>query len=130
MTLNLKPCPFCGSDDIALVDDAVECLQCHASSGILSDPVTAWNKRVFDAIPDLYDASRFSRPCRTCVHHEIIMSMYPKCRIGRERWDIEDEICGFSVRYLDEPCKYHITYEEMRSFINILTNYMEKAIKS
>lgn len=72
MTLNLKPCPFCGSDDIALVDDAVECLQCHASSGILPDPVTAWNKRVFDAIPDLYDVSRFSRQCRYhMTRHEM-----------------------------------------------------------
>lgn len=54
MTSSLKPCPFCGSRDIGLIDpdDQFCCRDCGAASGCLSeqacdaDKQVAWNTRV------------------------------------------------------------------------------------
>ena len=54
----LKPCPFCGSDDVALDEFAyrigdgeweskVICYECHANTGFYTkqEAVEAWNRR-------------------------------------------------------------------------------------
>jgi Lar family restriction alleviation protein len=57
----LKPCPFCGSEDIEIdcagyLDDSdhwVICQDCGAASGIIkeaSDAIEAWNTRADDKI--------------------------------------------------------------------------------
>lgn len=54
MTNELKPCPFCGSNEITITKDTVdiggfsyvECLECHAtSSWIKGDNYDKWNTR-------------------------------------------------------------------------------------
>ena len=48
-TVELKPCPFCGSNEIEMEDNAyMRCISCGASSGWKDDPVSAinaWNSR-------------------------------------------------------------------------------------
>lgn len=54
MSNELKPCPFCGSNEITIIKDTVdiggfsyvECLECHAtSSWIKGDNYDKWNTR-------------------------------------------------------------------------------------
>ena len=48
--IQLKACPFCGSKDIEMEDNAyMVCTSCGASSGWQNDPIeaiNAWNHRV------------------------------------------------------------------------------------
>ena len=55
MTEELKPCPFCGSENVkAFTDDIqalswVECLSCHGmmmNNGTDKENIEAWNRRV------------------------------------------------------------------------------------
>lgn len=48
----LKPCPFCGSDDLDIMGDSVSgyirCISCDSESGLhdnTDDAIAAWNQR-------------------------------------------------------------------------------------
>ena len=45
---NLKPCPFCGSEDLHIfaLDDGVKCMNCGAKITGVPNWVDRWNRRV------------------------------------------------------------------------------------
>lgn len=59
----LKPCPFCGSSDLAVMEllsrgFRIECAGCEAYSPVIKDGpslLTAWNTRASDAHPNAAD---------------------------------------------------------------------------
>lgn len=48
MIKELKPCPFCGSDDLHIfaLDDGVKCMNCSAKITGVPNWVDRWNRRV------------------------------------------------------------------------------------
>ena len=49
--MKLKPCPFCGSNDVKVVSgmNFVACYECESDSGVYDskeEAVKAWNRRV------------------------------------------------------------------------------------
>lgn len=55
MSEKLKPCPFCGSNDVEIVESfdglCVLCGNCEATSndfGKIEDAIKAWNRRATD----------------------------------------------------------------------------------
>lgn len=49
MSNELKPCPFCGSNDLTMFSNCIECDKCHANivcddEGV--DLIERWNTRV------------------------------------------------------------------------------------
>ena len=44
----LKPCPFCGSRDVAPTGRCIECYRCHSTGPereFRGDAIAAWNRR-------------------------------------------------------------------------------------
>jgi len=43
--IELEPCPFCGSDNVSVWDEYVECMNCGANGPSCSNPIALWNER-------------------------------------------------------------------------------------
>ncbi len=106
----LKPCPFCGSTDVAAnsysIEASVRCFDCFAvivrkhpkySDGGLGAAITAWNTRATDALlreamealqwlrevtepPDRNCSCHRSAPCGWCEQHAAVAEAHEETR--------------------------------------------------
>jgi Lar family restriction alleviation protein len=60
-SIKLKPCPFCGSEDIKLFGTTVNCCNCYAQSysslhGVakerMKDAIEKWNRRAYEDVDE------------------------------------------------------------------------------